>query len=272
MIKNYNPTSAGIRFRKSIVKDSTANNPEKSLLRPHKGSAGRSNGRISSRGKLQGAKRHYRLVDFKREKFNIVATVATIEHDPNRGPNIALLKYTDGEKRYILAPEGLKIGAKVVSGLGSDIEAALGNCLPLANIPLATFVHNVELNPGQGGILARGAGNAAQIIASEGDYVNIKLPSGQVKKVLAKCLATIGVLGNQDLRNTNLGKAGKKRHLGWRPKVRGVAMANPSDHPHAGSYRDNGIGMPFPKTPWGKNTRGVKTRTRVHTDWSIVSN
>lgn len=268
MIKEYSPTSAGIRARKTLVKFSTTNSPLKSLVKPLLGNVGRANGTITSRGKMQGAKRHYRIIDFKRDKYNVDATVVTIEHDPNRGPNIMLLHYTDGEKRYILAPEGLKIGVKVVSG--QNVEATIGNALPLANIPLGTFVHNVELNPGQGGILARGAGNSAQVMAKEGDYVNIKLPSGQVKKILGVCFATVGVLGNQDKRNTNLGKAGKKRYLGWRPKVRGVAKANPSDHPHAGSYRDNGIGMPYPKTPWGKNARGVKTRRRVNTNWSIV--
>ena len=194
--------------------------------------------------------------------------MATIEHDPNRGPNIALLHYIDGEKRYILAPEGLKVGAKVISG--NDVELSIGNNLPLKKIPLGTFIHNVEINPGQGGILARGAGNSAQVMAMDRNYVNLKLPSGEVKKVLSSCYATIGVLSNLDLRNTRLGKAGKNRYLGNRPHIRGVAIANPSDHPHAGSYRDNGIGMPFPKSPWGWNTRGVRTRKRSHTNVSIV--
>lgn len=269
MIKNYRPTSAGIRFRKTLVKDVTSDKPEKSLLVAIKGAAGRSNGRISSRHQERGAKRYYRIIDFKRNKYNISATVATIEHDPNRGPNIALLHYADGEKRYILAPEGLTVGTKVMSG--PDVEAVLGNALPLDKIPLGMFVHNIELNPGRGGQMVRGAGNSAQLLAKEGKYVNIKLPSGEVRKVLVSCYATVGILSNSDLRNAQLGKAGRNRHLGRRPHVRGVAMANPSDHPHAGSYRDNGIGLSSPKSPWGWKTRGVRTRKRVSTNKFLVS-
>ncbi|HSX39488.1 MAG TPA: 50S ribosomal protein L2 [Candidatus Saccharimonadales bacterium] len=269
MIKSYKPTSAGIRFRKTLVKHVSKNRPFKALTHTLHGPAGRSHGTIASRHKQRGSRKHYRIIDFKRDKLNIPATVATIEHDPNRGSNIALLNYADGEKRYILAPEGLEVGMKVLSG--NVTEFTPGNALMLESIPLGMSIHNIELNPGQGGQIARGAGNSAQILAKEGNYVNIKLPSGEVKKILAKCMATIGVLSNSDLRNINLGKAGRKRYMGWRPHVRGVAMSDPSEHPHAGSYRDNGIGMPSPKSPWGWKTLGKKTRHRKHTNKFIVS-
>jgi len=268
MIKTYKPTSAGIRTRKTLVRDLSFNKPEKSLIRNLNGAAGRNNGRISSRHKERGSKKHYRIIDFKRDKFNIPAIIASIEYDPNRGPNIALLNYVDGEKRYILAPEDLKVGMKVVSG--EKVEADVGNSLPIGNIPLGVSVHNIEINPGRGGQLVRGAGSYAQIMAKEGNYVNIKLPSGEIKKVVVSCYATVGVLSNSDLRNVRLGKAGRNRHLGNRPHVRGVAMANPSDHPHGGSYKDSGIGMPSPKSPWGWKTRGVRTRKRTHTNKFIV--
>jgi large subunit ribosomal protein L2 len=268
MIKTYKPTSAGIRFRKTLVKTLSKVDPEWSLLTPIKGAPGRTHGRVTSRHKERGARKHYRIIDFKRNKFNIQGIVESLQHDPNRGPNIALISYADGEKRYILAPEGLEVGAKVISG--QNVDSALGNALPLERIPLGVEIHNIELNPGRGGQIVRGAGNAGIILAKEGNYVNIKLPSGEVKKVLKTCFATVGVLSNSDLRNTQLGKAGKNRHLGNRPHVRGVAMANPSDHPHAGSYRDNGIGMPSPKSPWGWKTRGKRTRRRTHTNKFIV--
>lgn len=268
MIKTYKPTSAGIRFRKTLVKSVSPNKPEKSLLTALRGPAGRNNGKISVRHKIRGVRKHYRVIDFKRNKFDIPAVVATIEHDPNRGPNIALLNYADGEKRYILAPETLVPGMTVLSG--EDVEPTPGNALPLSKIPLGMPVHNIEINPGKGGQMVRGAGNSALVSAKEGSYVNIQLPSGQVMKVLSTCYATLGVLSNADLRNTQLGKAGKMKYLGFRPRVRGVAMSNPSDHPHAGSYRDNGIGMPSPKSPWGKKTRGIKTRSRKHTNKFIV--
>ena len=268
MIKTYKATSAGIRFRKTLVKQVSKKRPEKRLTRVLNGTVGRNHGTISSRHRFQGAKKFYRLIDFKRDKKDIPAIVSAIEHDPNRGANIALLNYVDGEKRYILAPEGLQIGMKVSSGKTAEIS--VGNTLPLENIPLGMDVHNIEINPGQGGQMVRGAGNSAQILAKEGNYVNIKLPSGEVKKVLAICMATIGALSNSDLRNINLGKAGRKHHLGWRPHVRGVAMSTPSEHPHAGSYRDNGIGMPSPKSPWGWKTLGTKTRRRTHTNKFIV--
>lgn len=269
MIKTYKPTSEGLRTRKTLVRKVSKSRSLKSLTKPLKGPAGRSRGRISSRHRQRGSKKMIRVIDFKRNKFHIPGKVAAIEYDPNRGANIALINYIDGEKRYILAPEGLEAGMEVVSG--PEAEMNLGNSLPLENIALGTFVHNVEVNMGAGGILARGAGNAAQVLAKEGNYVNIRLPSGEVKKVLGKCCASIGTLSNPDLRNIQLGKAGRKRHLGYRPHVRGVAMANPKkDHPHAGKYSTTGIGRPSPLSPWGWKTRGVKSRKRVHTDYSIV--
>jgi large subunit ribosomal protein L2 len=269
MLKIYKPTSPGSRTRKTLVKSVDKVEPQKTLISPIRGDAGRTHGHITSRHKQRGAKKHYRIVDFKRQKFNISAKVLTIEHDPNRGPNIALVAYADGERTYILAPEGLTVGMTVISGKGS--EPSVGNVLPLAEIPLGMSIHNIEVNPGYGGIMARGAGNYAQILAKEGSYVNIKLPSGEVKKVSGDCYATIGVLSNIDLKNTQLGKAGRKRHLGWRPHVRGVSMADPHhDHPHAGKYRTTGIGRPSPLSPWGWKTRGVKSRKRRHTDYTIV--
>ncbi len=268
MIKKYKPTSPGMRTRKTIKRDEiTKNRPEKSLTKPLKGAVGRNNGRISIRARERGAKKHYRIIDFKRDKKDIPAKVAAIEYDPNRGPNIALLHYADGEKRYILAPEGLEVGMTVMSGENSDIK--VGNALPLEKIPLGFEVHNIEISPGKGGQLARGAGNKGVLLARDAGMVNIKLPSGEVKRIRAMCYATIGALGNADERHTRLGKAGKKRHLGRRPQVRGLAMANPKDHPHAGSYSDTGTG--HPKTPWGKPTKGFKTRKRKHTNKYIVT-
>ncbi len=269
MIKKYRPVTPGTRHRKVIVhKEVTVSKPHKALIESSKGTVGRNHGRISSRHREQGHKKAYRIIDFKRGKHDIVASVATIEYDPNRGPNIALLHYADGEKSYILAPEGIKVGSKLVSG--EKVEVAVGNALPLQNIPLGVLVHNIEINPGHGGQMARGAGNSALIMAKEGNYVSLKLPSGEVKKVHGRCYATIGVLGNMDARLVVLGKAGINRHLGNRPHVRGVAMANPAKHPHAGSYNDKGVGMKFPKSPWGWNTRGKKTRSRSHTNKFLV--
>lgn len=268
MIKTYKPTSPGIRFRKTLVNGVSKDRPVKKLTKANKGTVGRNNGKVSTRHRQKGAKKHYRLVDFKRNKFDVPGTVASIEHDPNRGPNIALINYADGEKRYILAPEGLEVGMKVVSSMEASLS--VGNALPLGKIPLSMKIHNIEINPGRGGQMVRGAGNSALILAKEGNYVNVKLPSGEVKKVLAKCYATIGELGNLDRRHTRSGKAGRKRHLGWRPAVRGIAMGT-DGHPHGGSYSDNGIGMPSPKTPWGKKTRGKKTRRRKYTDKYIVT-
>ena len=269
MIKRYKPTSPGVRTRKTLVRSALTRSkkPQKSLLKPLKGHVGRNKGKISVRYRERGAKRHYRVIDFKRDKTGISAKVASIEHDPNRGPDIALLHYLDGEKRYILAPEGLKVDDTVSSG--EDAKLNLGCALPLKNIPLGFEVHNVEINPGRGGQIARGAGNKAILLAKDGKYVNVKLPSGEVKRILETCYASVGALGNADHRHTRLGKAGKQRHLGRRPHVRGVAMPSPSKHPHGGSYKDTGTG--HPKTPWGKPTRGKKTRTRKHTDKYIVT-
>lgn len=268
-IKKYRPTSPGVRTRKTLDKShlTKGKKAEKSLTKPLKGSVGRNKGRISVRYRERGSKKHYRVIDFKRNKLGIPAKVAAIEYDPNRGPDLALLHYKDGEKRYILAPEGLKEGMEVVAG--PEAPLAPGNALPLQKIPLGFEVHNIELNPGKGGQIARGAGNKATLLAKEGKYVNIKLPSGEVKKVLESCYATVGVLGNADHRHTRLGKAGRNRYKGRRPHVRGVAMPNPAQHPHAGSYKDNGTGHPM--TPWGKPTRGKKTRTRKHTDKYLVT-
>jgi large subunit ribosomal protein L2 len=269
MIKKYKPTSPGIRFRKTLVREIDDVRPERSLTSPNKGPKGRSRGRVSTRHQQRGAKKLYRMIDFKREKLSVPAKVASIENDPNRGPNIALLHYLDGEKRYILAPEGLKKGMMVESSETAPLTS--GNCLPLSNIPLGMEVHNIEINPGAGGRLVRGAGNSAMIMAKEGNHVNIKLPSGETKRILGICKATIGVLSNMDQRNTQAGKAGTKRHKGIRPAVRGIAMPDPGKHPHAGSYKDNGIGMPSPKSPWGWKTRGVKTRKRKQTNYTIVT-
>jgi large subunit ribosomal protein L2 len=270
-LKTYRPTSPGIRFRKTLIRKTSTNNksvPEKSLTKPRKGPVGRNKGRISTRHRQRGHKKHYRIIDFKRDKREITAKVASIEHDPNRGPNIALLYYADGEKRYILAPKDLEVGAEVVAGEKADFK--IGNAMPLSKVPLGMEVHNVELNPGRGGQLARGAGNKAVIMAKEGKYVNLKLPSGEIKQVLDNCYATIGSLSNMDLRHARAGKAGRKRHLGGRPNTRGVAFSSPRDHPHGGSYKDTGIGMPSPKSPWGWKTRGKKTRRRKRTDKYLI--
>jgi len=267
MLKTYKPRTNGTRNKRSLVSIVSKNRPEKSLLKSLNGPRGRSNGRISVRHQSRGSKKFYRIIYFKRDKLNIPAKVASIEYDPNRGPLIALLHYADGEKRYILAPEGVKVGMSLISG---DIsEFTPGNATLLKNIPVGSMIHNVELNPGQGASMVRGAGNYAILQAKEGSFAQIKLPSGEFKKVSLECFATMGVLSNQELRNVRLGKAGVARHKGRRPSVRGVSMANPSDHPHAGSYRDNGIGM-SPKSPWGWQTRGVKTRSRRHTNKFIV--
>lgn len=270
MIKTYRATSEGQRTRKTLVKEVDKVRPLRSLSRGVGGPVGRSRGMISSRHMERGAKKLYRTIDFKRDKFGIPAKVLSIENDPNRGANIALLAYADGEKRYILAPESLKTGMEVVSG--ENAEISVGNCLPMSSIPLGVAVHNIEINPKAGGVLVRGAGNQALIIAKEGEYVNVKLPSGEIKKLRGECCATIGVLSNVDKRNIRLGKAGRKRHLGVRPHVRGVAMGDPHrDHPHAGKYKTSGIGMASPKSPWGWITRGVKTRRRKRTNYTIVS-
>jgi len=259
-IKKYNPHTPSLRFKSTLdFSELTRKEPEKALIVSKKSSSGRNNtGRITMRRRGGGVKKHYRIVDFKREKRNIPAKVSALEYDPNRSANLALLVYADGEKRYILAPTGVQPGDVLESGENAAIKA--GNALPLKNIPAGSQVHNVELKPGKGGQLVRGAGNGAQIMAKEGRYVTLKLPSGEVRMVLEECYATIGSVGNKDKSNITLGKAGRNRWLGKRPKVRGVVM-NPVDHPMGGGEgRTSGGG--HPRTPWGKPTKGYKTRKK----------
>jgi len=257
-IKKYNPTSPARRFMTvSTFEEITKKEPEKSLLAPLKKKGGRNAyGRITVRHHGGGAKKKYRIIDFKRDKDNIPAKVTAIEYDPNRSARIALLTYVDGEKRYIIAPDGLKVGDQVISGPNADIKP--GNALPLENIPVGTVIHNIELKPGKGGQLVRAAGNLAQLMAKEGSYAQVRLPSGEVRKINIKCKATIGQVGNVDHENISIGKAGRKRWMGIRPTVRGVVM-NPVDHPHGGGEGKSPIGMPSPVTPWGKPTLGYKT-------------
>ncbi len=245
------------------------NGPERSLLAPLNKKSGRNSyGRITVRHRGGGNRRKYRIIDFKRDKFDVKATVASIEYDPNRSAHIALLQYEDGEKRYIIAPDGLKVGDVVEAGPAADIKP--GNALPLVNIPTGTFIHNVELYPGRGGQLARAAGNAAQLMAKEGGYALLRLPSSELRKVPETCMATIGVVGNTDHENVKIGKAGRTRHMGIRPTVRGSVM-NPCDHPHGGGEGKSPIGRPGPVTPWGKPTLGYKTRNKkARTDKFIV--
>ena len=268
-IKVYKPTSPGRRgMSVSTFEEITRTKPEKSLLRPLRKRAGRNNrGRITVRHRGGGHKRNYRIIDFKRDKFGVPARVASIEYDPNRSARIALLVYADGEKRYIIAPLGLRVGDSVMSGPDADIRP--GNALPIADITVGSLIHNIELSPGKGGQLARSAGTSAQLLAKEGRYAQVRLPSGEVRLVHQKCMATIGQVGNTDHGNIKLGKAGRKRHLGWRPAVRGSAMS-PRDHPHGGGEGKSPIGMPGPKTPWGKPTLGAKTRHNKRTDKWIV--
>jgi large subunit ribosomal protein L2 len=268
-IKSYKPTSPGRRgMTVSTFEEITQTDPEKSLLRPLKKSAGRNfRGKITVRRRGGGHKRRYRVIDFKRDKFGVPARVDTIEYDPNRSARIALLVYADGEKRYIIAPTGLMVGDVVSSGPDADIRA--GNALPIHRIPLGTLIHNIELHPGRGGQLARSAGTSAQLMAKEGPYAQIRLPSGEVRMVNQNCLATIGQVGNVDHGNISLGKAGRKRWLGRRPSVRGSAM-DPASHPHGGGEGRAPIGMPGPKTPWGKPTLGYRTRRSKLSDKYIV--
>jgi large subunit ribosomal protein L2 len=258
-VKIYKPTSAGRRQMSTLDRSVlTKKKPEKALLSPRPRKAGRNaQGKITVRHRGGGAKRRYRVVDFRRDKAGIPAKVAAIEYDPNRSAHIALLHYVDGEKRYILAPVGLAVGDTVVSGAGADIKP--GNTLPLERIPTGTVVHNVELRPGAGGQLARAAGVEAQLVAKEGGMAHIRLPSGEVRLVRVDCMATIGQVGNVEHENVRLGKAGRKRYLGWRPTVRGSVM-NPVDHPHGGGEGKAPVGMPGPKTPWGKPALGKRTR------------
>ena len=260
-IRSYRPTTNGRRGMTTLVnEDITKSKPEKSLVVTIKKSGGRNNqGKITVRHHGGGAKRKYRIIDFKRNKDGIVGTVASIEYDPNRSANIALINYADGEKRYIIAPNGLKVGMKIESGKGADIK--VGNCLPLADIPEGTLVHNVELKPGKGGQMARSAGSSVQILGREGEYTLLRLTSGEVRKVLSVCKATIGEVGNADFELVNLGKAGRKRHMGIRPTVRGSVM-NPNDHPHGGGEGRAPIGRKGPVTPWGKPALGYKTRNK----------
>ena len=259
-IKSYKPTTNGRRNMTVLVyKDEiTCDTPEKSLLQPLKGKGGRNNlGRITVRHKGGAEKRKYRVIDFLRNKDNIPATVKTVEYDPNRSANIALVAYADGEKRYIIAPKGIKVGTQIFSG--KDVDIKVGNALPLENIPVGTTIHNVELHPGAGAQLVRSAGTSAQILGREGKYVLIRLASGEVRKVLGACRATIGEVGNADHMNVNIGKAGRTRHMGIKPTVRGSVM-NPNDHPHGGGEGRTPVGRKAPLTPWGKIALGKKTR------------
>ena len=260
-IKVYNPTT-NARRGMSVTDYSELSKvaPEKSLLRPLKKNSGRNNyGRITVRHHGGGNRRKYRVIDFKRTKFDVEAVVKTLEYDPNRSAHIALIEYADGVKSYILAPVGLKVGDKIEAGPNADIKP--GNALPLTNIPVGTFIHNVELYPGKGGQLARAAGNAAQLMAKEGVYALLRLPSGELRNVPVECMATIGQVGNTDHENVKIGKAGRTRHLGIRPTVRGSVM-NPNDHPHGGGEGKSPIGRPGPVTPWGKPALGYKTRKK----------
>ncbi|MBM7853829.1 large subunit ribosomal protein L2 [Desulfohalotomaculum tongense] len=267
-IKKFKPTSPGRRFvTVSDFAEITKTEPEKSLLQPLKKNAGRNNqGRITVRHRGGGHKRMYRIIDFKRDKDGIPAKVAAIEYDPNRSALIALLHYADGEKRYIIAPKDLQVGSYVESGPEADIK--VGNALPLANIPVGTMIHNIELHPGHGGQLVRSAGAAAQLMAKEGKYVTIRMPSGEMRLILQTCRATIGQVGNVDHENITIGKAGRQRWLGRRPTVRGVVM-NPVDHPHGGGEGRSPIGR-HPVTPWGKPALGARTRKKKHSDKLII--
>ena len=270
-IRVYKPTSPARRFMSVLTfEEVTKKTPERSLVTDLRHRAGRNNqGKITVRHQGGGARRKYRIIDFKRQKDGIPATVKAIEYDPNRTCFIALLGYADGEKRYILAPLGLKVGDTVMSGPTADIKP--GNCLPIANIPLGTLIHNIEIKIGRGGQMVRSAGTAAQVMAKEGEYAQIRLPSGEVRKVSMKARATVGQVGNTDHSNVRIGKAGRKRHMGVRPTVRGVVM-NPVDHPHGGGEGRSPVGMPAPMSPWGKKTQGVKTRKhRKYSDKLIIS-
>ena len=268
-IKKYKPTSPGRRgMSVSAFDEITATSPEKSLLAPKKKTGGRNaRGSITVRHIGGGNRQKYRVIDFKRNKDGVPAKVATIEYDPNRTANIALLHYADGEKRYILAPVGLQVGDTVMSGEGADIKA--GNALPLEKIPVGTLVHNIEMQPGKGGQIARAAGGSAQLMAKEGKYATLRLPSGEMRYILVKCRATVGQVGNLEHEIVSIGKAGRHRHMGVRPTVRGVVM-NPNDHPHGGGEGKSPIGMPSPVTPWGVPTLGHKTRHKNKSNKMII--
>jgi large subunit ribosomal protein L2 len=268
-LKVYRPTSPGRRgMSGSTFEEITRSRPEKSLVRPLKKRGGRNNqGRMTVRHRGGGAKRRLRIIDFRRDKIGVPGRVAAIEYDPNRSANIALIYYADGEKRYILAPLGLKVGDAVKSG--SDAEIKLGNALPLRLIPSGTLLHNIEMEKGRGGRMVRSAGASAQLMAKEGRYVLLRLPSGEMRRVDSNCVATIGQVGNIDRRSIKMGKAGRRRWLGWRPTVRGSAMT-PRDHPHGGGEGRSPIGLPGPKTPWGKPALGHRTRKPKASDRLIV--
>jgi large subunit ribosomal protein L2 len=268
-VKIYKPTSPGRRGMTSATfEEITQSTPERSLLRPLRKRGGRDfTGGISVRHRGGGARRHYRVIDFKRDKLDIPARVASIEYDPNRSARIALLHYVDGEKRYIIAPLDVKVGDTLVAGKSVDIRP--GNAMPLAGIPPGTQVHAIELQPGKGAQLARSAGTAAQILGKEGDYAQVRMPSGEVRLIRQTCMATIGEVGNLDHSNVKLGKAGRKRHLGIRPAVRGTAMS-PRDHPHGGGEGRQPVGKPGPRSPWGKPTRGAKTRRNKVSNAMII--
>ena len=257
-LRSYKPTSPGRRFMtRSTFEEITTTTPHKPLLEPATRGSGRNNqGRMTVRHRGGGEKRHYRRIDFKRDKIGVPAKLATIEYDPNRSARIGLLHYADGEKRYILVPHGLKVGDTVVAG--PEAEARVGNALPLSSVPLGTQLHNIELVPGKGGQIVRSAGASAQLLAKEGDTAQIRLPSGEVRRLSIRCMATVGQVGNLDHENQSIGKAGRARHMGKRPEVRGVVM-NPRDHPHGGGEGKSPTGMP-PKTPWGKPAMGHRTR------------
>ena len=268
-IKHFRPVTPGQRKKSTLVNtELTKTAPEKSLLKVAKKNAGRNNtGKITVRHQGGGVKRKYRIIDFKRNKFDIVGTVATIEYDPNRSANIALINYADGEKRYIIAPKGLKVGNKIVSGEKVDIK--VGNACPLMNIPVGTVIHNIELTLGKGGQIARSAGQSAQILGREDKYVMVRLSSGETRKILGTCMATIGEVGNEDFSLVRLGKAGRTRYLGIRPTVRGSVM-NPNDHPHGGGEGRTPVGHKQPLTPWGKPALGLKTRNNKKSSTKLI--
>lgn len=268
-IRNYKPTTPGRRKMSALVNEEiTTSTPEKSLTVTIKKNSGRNNqGKITVRHQGGGVKRKYRIIDFKRNKVNVPGSVASIEYDPNRTANIALISYADGEKKYIIAPKTLAVGDTVISGENVDIK--VGNALPIMNIPVGTMIHNIELRPGKGGELARSAGASAQILGRENNYVMIRLSSGEQRKVLGTCMATVGEVGNEDSSLVKIGKAGRKRHMGIRPTVRGSVM-NPNDHPHGGGEGRAPVGRKAPMTPWGKKALGLKTRKKKQSDKFIV--
>ena len=268
-IRHYNPVTPGQRKKSTLVNEElTKTAPEKSLLKTKKKNSGRNNqGRITVRHQGGGVKRKYRIIDFKRNKFDIEGTVASIEYDPNRSANIALINYRDGEKRYIIAPKGLKVGMKIVSSENADIK--VGNALPLMNIPVGTTIHNIEMRPGKGGQFARSAGQSAQILGREEKYVLVRLSSGETRKILGTCMATIGEVGNEDYSLVRLGKAGRTRWMGIRPTVRGSVM-NPNDHPHGGGEGRAPVGRKQPMTPWGKPALGLKTRKNKKSSSKLI--